>query len=115
MPCGDIVKSCGLSGLRQLVQQRLRVHQILRVEAFREPVVDGGEEGAGFVLLALALPEPGEARRRASPAALRSFALDFPEDGDRPDVPAVPVLEGERGPIDHALDPIESLDEEAPI
>ncbi len=41
---GDIVRGCGLSGLRQLLQQRLRVLQVLRVEAFSEPFVDRGQE-----------------------------------------------------------------------
>src|SRR5207245_10501646 len=41
----------------QLLQQRLRVLQVARVEAFGEPGVDRGEEGAGRVALALAMPE----------------------------------------------------------
>jgi len=42
-------------------QQRLGVFQIARVEAFGEPGVERGEEGAGVVALALALPESREA------------------------------------------------------
>ena len=47
--------------LSQVVEQRLRVLQIARVEAFGEPGVERGEEGAGFIALALALPEPRQA------------------------------------------------------
>src|ERR1043166_6605987 len=47
--------------LPQLVEQRLRVLQVARVEAFGEPGVERGEEGAGRVALALALPEPRQA------------------------------------------------------
>src|ERR1700756_2015101 len=46
---------------RQLLQQYLRVLQVARVEAFGEPGVERGEEGAGRVALALALPEPRQA------------------------------------------------------
>jgi hypothetical protein len=49
--------------LRELRQQCPRVLQIPRVEAFGEPAVDGGEEGAGSVALALALPEPRQTDR----------------------------------------------------
>src|SRR4029077_1549204 len=51
--------------LREVVEQRLRVLQVARVEAFGEPGVDRGEEGAGLVALALTLPEPRQAGRGA--------------------------------------------------
>src|SRR6266550_6441342 len=44
-----------------IVEQRLCVLQVARVEAFGEPGVERGEEGAGRVVLALALPEPRQA------------------------------------------------------
>src|SRR6267142_3456524 len=47
--------------LRQVVEQRLRVLQVARGEAFGEPAVERGEESAGRVALALALPEPRQA------------------------------------------------------
>ncbi len=53
---GDIVKCCGSGSLSQLLQQRLRVLQVLRAEAFGESGVDGGQQIAGLVLLALLPP-----------------------------------------------------------
>ncbi len=50
----DTVKCCGLSGLHQLVEQRLRALQVVRVEAFGKPVVDRSEEVTGLGFLALA-------------------------------------------------------------
>src|SRR5439155_2071541 len=47
--------------LPQVLQQRLRVHQVARGEAFGEPGVERREEGAGGVALTLALPEPRQA------------------------------------------------------
>ena len=47
--------------LLQVVEECLRVPQIARGEAFGEPGVERGEEGAGGVALALALPEPRQA------------------------------------------------------
>src|SRR5436190_21667061 len=44
-----------------IVEQRLRVLQVARGEAFGEPGVERGEEGAGRVALALAPPEPRQA------------------------------------------------------
>jgi hypothetical protein len=46
---------------RQLVEQRLGLFQIARVEAFSEPTVDRSEQMAGFIPLALIAPEPREA------------------------------------------------------
>lgn len=59
----DIVKCCGSACLGQPPEQRLGVLQVLRVEAFGEPVVDGGEERAGLVALALIAEQAGQARR----------------------------------------------------
>ena len=57
--------------LGELVQQRLRVLQVRRVEAFGEPVVDGCEQRAGLVLFPLLLPEVGEVRGGAELEGLR--------------------------------------------
>src|ERR1700720_253837 len=48
--------------LVERIQQRLRLSQIGRVEAFGEPAVDWREKVAGFGVTALVAPEPGEAR-----------------------------------------------------
>jgi len=40
----------------QLLQQRLGLSQVARVEAFGEPVVDWGKEGVCFAPFALTLP-----------------------------------------------------------
>ena len=53
-----------LSGV-QLVEQRLRLLQIERVEAFGEPAIDRGEKIAGLIPLALIALEPRHAHRRA--------------------------------------------------
>ena len=50
---------------RQFLQQRLRLLQIERVEAFREPAVDRSEQFARLLPLALVAPEPRHAHRRA--------------------------------------------------
>jgi hypothetical protein len=47
----------------QFFQKPLRLLQILCVEALSEPVVDLRQHLASFVLLALLLPQPGEASR----------------------------------------------------
>ena len=49
-----------LSGV-QLLQQRLRLLQIARVEPFGEPAVDRSEQFARLLRLALVAPEAGEA------------------------------------------------------
>ena len=46
---------------RQLLQQRLRLFQIERVEAFGEPAVDRSEKIAGLIPLPLIAPEPRHA------------------------------------------------------
>src|SRR5271157_1229456 len=62
-------------GLCQRVQQRLGFNQIARVEAFGEPGVERGEEGAGRVALALVLPEPRQAGRGAQLERLGLLSL----------------------------------------
>src|SRR5262245_17775746 len=57
--------SMSASASAQLVEQRLGVLQVARVEAFGEPAVDRGEEIARFGALALIAPEAREARRSA--------------------------------------------------
>ncbi len=51
--------------MTQFLDQRLRLLQVFRVKAFGEPVVDGGQRVACCELLALTLPQPREAYRRA--------------------------------------------------
>ena len=46
---------------RPLFQQRLRVLQIRRIEAFGEPIVDRTEQITGFCAFALVAPESGKA------------------------------------------------------
>ena len=46
----------------QLVEQRLCVFEIGRVEAFGEPAIDRCQQVAGFALAALVAAEPSEAR-----------------------------------------------------
>src|SRR5262249_6478819 len=55
----------------QLVEQRLRLDEVTRVEALGEPGVDRGQQRAGFGALALALPEAGKARRSTQLEGLR--------------------------------------------
>ena len=50
---------------RQLVEQRLGLLQIERVEAFGKLVLDWREKIAGLIPLALVAPEPRHPRRRA--------------------------------------------------
>src|SRR5262245_12192318 len=51
----------GRSRSPDLIEQRLRVDQVARVEAFGEPGVERGEEGARGVAFTLIPPEAGEA------------------------------------------------------
>src|SRR5262249_53877457 len=67
-------------GSGQLVEQRLRLHEVARVEALGEPAVNRGEEVACLGALALALPEPREARRGAQ---LEGLCLLCPRDVER--------------------------------
>ena len=59
------------SPLGKLAQKHLRFFQILRVEAFGEPVVDGRKQVARFLALALAFPQAGEAGGGAELPGLR--------------------------------------------
>ena len=47
--------------LLELLEQRLRLLKVRRVETLGKPAVDRREEVAGFVALALVAPEAGEA------------------------------------------------------
>jgi hypothetical protein len=58
--------------LRQLVQQRLRVLQVRRIETFGEPVVDWIEQITRFRALALVAPESA---RLTDARSWNSFAL----------------------------------------
>src|SRR4051794_28577687 len=49
----------------EFVQESLRPEQVLGVEAFGEPVVDWGEQLIRVLALALAVPQPCQAGRRA--------------------------------------------------
>ena len=61
----------------QLLEQRLGLDEVARVEAFGEPGIERGEEGAGGVALAQALPEPRQAGGRAQ---LERLGLLLPGD-----------------------------------
>src|SRR6202158_1173091 len=50
-----------LPSFPQFRQQRLRLDEVARVEAFGEPGVERGEEGAGRIALGVALPESRQA------------------------------------------------------
>ena len=52
------------TGSFQLLEQRLGVSQIARVEALGEPAVDLGEQHARRVAVALVGEQPRQARRR---------------------------------------------------
>src|SRR5262249_18285738 len=62
-------------GSCQLVEQRLRFLEIGRAETFREPVVDRGEELAGFDAPPLVAPQSGEARSGAQFPEFRLLLL----------------------------------------
>ena len=59
----------------QLIQQRLRVLQVRRIETFGEPVVDRTKQVTGFHVLALVAPEPSEAGRCPQLKELRALPL----------------------------------------
>src|SRR5262245_21070866 len=61
------------SGSGQLVEQRLRLDEVARVEALGEPAVDGREQVARFGALALVAQQPREARRGAQLERARSL------------------------------------------
>src|ERR1700733_4532097 len=71
---GEIRKSAATTSC-QLIQQRLRVLQVRRIETFGEPVVDRTEQIASFCTLALVAPEPGEASRCPQLEELRALPL----------------------------------------
>jgi hypothetical protein len=56
--------ACGRQS-RQLLEQRLRLLQIERIEAFGEPAIDGRKKIAGLIPFALIAVEPRHAYRRA--------------------------------------------------
>jgi hypothetical protein len=60
------------ASIRQLVEQRLGVLQIERVEAFGEPAIDRSEQFANLLRLPLIAPEPRHTHRRAQ---LQGFCL----------------------------------------
>jgi len=49
------------SGSGQLVEKGLGLLQVQGIESFREPVVDRCEQVAGLLLVALLVPQEGEA------------------------------------------------------
>src|SRR5262245_62205005 len=55
----------------QLLKQRLRLDKVTRFEALGEPGVNGRQQGTGLGALALAVPEPRQARRGAQLEGLR--------------------------------------------
>jgi hypothetical protein len=65
------------------VQQRLRLLQVERVEAFGEPAVDRREKIAGLVLLALIAPEP---RRALSSRSTNHYASGGPQSSKVPKI-----------------------------
>jgi hypothetical protein len=69
--------------LDQIVEQRLCVDEVAGGETIGEPGVERGEEGAGGVALALALPEP---RQAGSGAQLERLGLLPPGDSEDPDI-----------------------------
>jgi hypothetical protein len=70
---------CGSCSSRQLVEQRLRVLQIARIEAFGEQAVDRSEQCASLIPLALIAPGPCHAHRLVHFGAKRG--VDGPGDG----------------------------------
>ena len=81
--------------LGKLVEERLGVLQILRVEALGEPVVDRGEERAGLVASPLIAEQAGQARggpqlERTSPAG--SSRSRSRGGGDFPPLRSYPAL-----------------------
>jgi hypothetical protein len=56
----------------QLIQQRLRVFQVRRIETLCEPLIDRTEQITGFGALALVAPEAGALETRGAERALSS-------------------------------------------
>src|SRR5437764_3463100 len=67
------------AGSRQFVEQRLRLFEIGRVEAFGEPAVDRREKVAGFGVAALVAAEVGKAHGGPQFPELRPLSLSYPE------------------------------------
>src|SRR6516162_5546903 len=56
-----LVQTAATGGGRQLVEQRLRLLEIRRVETLGEPAIDRSEDVMGFAATALVATQPGEA------------------------------------------------------
>ena len=67
--------------LSQLLQQRLRVFQVERVEAFRKPAIDWSQQFAGLLQFPLIAPEPSHAHRGAQ---FSRFCLLLTRNFERP-------------------------------
>src|SRR4029077_3482701 len=63
----------------ELVQQRLRLFQIARVESFGEPTIDRSEKLASFVPLTLVVPEPRHAHGGAEFPRFRLLSARYSE------------------------------------
>jgi hypothetical protein len=68
---------------RQLLQQRLSLFQIERVEAFGKPAVHRSKQIAILIPLALIAPEPRHARRRAEEGVCAWLVLHTPIASDK--------------------------------
>src|SRR5215467_6848445 len=96
-------KKQGLNWSRQLVQQRLRFLEVLRVETHGEPAVDRREKIAGFGALALVAPEAGEAGGDTEFPQLGALA---PSDRERGAITLFccgPIAKGEQQPAAHTV------------
>src|SRR5262245_66320909 len=60
--------------LRELLQQRLRLLEVSGVKALGEPAVDRREQLVGFSMLALLLPQAGQAHGRPQLQRFRLLA-----------------------------------------
>ena len=69
--------------LFQFGEQRLRLQQILGVEAFGEPAVNRGEQFIRLMAFALAQPQPCQAGRRAQLPRFRLLAPRPVERGEK--------------------------------
>src|SRR5262249_53684794 len=64
------------TGSSQLIEKRLCVFEIVRVEAFGEPAIDLSEHVASFGAAALVTTEPGEAHGTAKFRKVGVFQVD---------------------------------------
>ena len=71
--------TCGRHSCGELLQQRLRLLQIARVEPFSEPAVDRSQQFASLLHLALVAPEAREAHGGAE---FQGFGLLLAGDGE---------------------------------